>query len=237
MGLRLPYTLLDKFRDLFVSKVFRHRSSNQGDLVAIQFFEDLYALPNPSPKYIQRVNQGVSVLNVQNRRHGIKARRGDGSFGEIVPNVPPIADAGFAVKRGPIATIEIGIEVKIIAKAMIKQIDRVVNDLKGQVTQFKSRHGNPITIGIVGINHAPEYISYEGDRTYPTTGAGGFLHPIQEASEAEARLLSLAAPHYDEFLILRFIATNQAPFDFSWVNTHKTNLDYGAVLARVSNRF
>jgi hypothetical protein len=233
----LPYTLLDRFRDLFVGKVFRHRSSNQGDLVAIQFFEDLYTLPNPSPKYIQRVNLGVSVLNVQNRRHGIKARRGDGSFGEIVPNVPAITDPGFAVKRGPIATIEFGIVVKIIAKAMFKQIDRVINDLKSQVTHFKSQHGKPITVGIVGINHAPQYISYEGDRTYPTTGAGGFLHPIQEAAEAEARLLSLAAPSYDAFLILRFIATNQAPFTFSWVNAHKTNLDYGAVLARVSNRF
>jgi hypothetical protein len=233
----LPYSLLDKFRDLFLGKVFRHRSSNQGDLVAIQFFEDLYTLPNPSPKYIQRVDQGTSVLNVQNRRHGIKARRGDGSFGEIVPNVPAIADAGFLVKRGPIATIEVGIEVKIIAKAMIKQIDRVINDLKGQVAQFNSRRGKPITIGIVGINHAPHYISYEGERTYPTTGVGGFLHPIQEAKEAEARLLSLAASSFDEFLMLRFIATNQKPFNFSWVNAHQTRLDYGAVLARVSNAF
>jgi hypothetical protein len=127
--------------------------------------------------------------------------------------------------------------VKIIAKAMMKQIDRVINDLRGQVAQFKSQHGKPITVGIVGINHAPQYISYEGDRTYPTTGVGGFLHPIQEAAEAEARLLALAAPSYDESLILRFIATNRAPFIFSWVNAHKTNLDYGAVLARVSNRF
>jgi hypothetical protein len=237
MGCRLPYTLLDKFRDLFVGKVFRHRSSNQGDLVAIQFFEDLYTLPNPSQRYIHRVSTGISVLNVQNRRHGIKARRGDGSFGEIVPNVPLIADAGFTVKRGPIATIEIGIEVKIIAKAMIKQIDRVINDLKGQVTHFKSKHGKPITVGIVGINHAPQYISYEGDRTYPTTGVGGFLHPIQEATEAEARLHLHAAPSYDEFLILRFVATNSAPFAFSWVNAKQTNLDYGAVLARVSARF
>lgn len=233
----MPYTLLDKFRDLFVGKVFRHRSSNQGDLVAIQFFEDLYTLPNPSPKYIQRVSQGVSVLNVQNRAHGIKARRGDGSFGEIVPNVSLIADPGFAVKRGPIATIEIGIEVKIIAKAMIKQIDRVINDLKGQVTHFKSKHGKPLTVGIVGINHAPHYVSYEKDRTYPTTGMGGFKHPFQEAPEAETRLLSLAAPYYDEFLILRFLATNEPPFQFSWVNANRTNLDYGAVLARISSRF
>ncbi|MGB7173680.1 MAG: hypothetical protein WBD23_09020, partial [Candidatus Acidiferrales bacterium] len=112
----MPYRLLDEFRDLFHGKVFRHRASNQGDFVAIQFFEDLYDLPNPSAKYVSRVNEGVSVLNVQNRQHGVKARRGDGSFGEIVPHVQGIVDPGFHVKRGPIATIEIGIEVKIIQK-------------------------------------------------------------------------------------------------------------------------
>ena len=173
---------------------------------------------------------------MQNRRHGIKARRGDGSFGEIVPNVPAITDAGFAVKRGPIATIEIGIEVKIIAKAMIKQIDRVINDLKGQVAQFKSRHGKPITIGIVGINHALQYISYEGDRNIRRPALAAFCTPFRKRPR-RGRLFSPAAPSYDEFLILRFIATDQAPFTFSWVNAHKTNLDYGAVLARVSSRF
>ena len=44
------------------------------------------------------------------------------SFGEIVPNVPPIIEAGYVVKRGPIATIEIGIEVKIIQKATIDRL-------------------------------------------------------------------------------------------------------------------
>ncbi|MPZ39104.1 MAG: hypothetical protein GEU95_13800 [Rhizobiales bacterium] len=208
----MPYRLLDEFRDLFQGNVFRHRASNQGDFVAFQFFEDLYSLPNPSAKYVARVDQGVSVLNVQNRRHGVKARRGDGSFGEIVPHVEPIMDPGYHVKRGPIATIEIGIEVKIIQKAMIRQIDRVINDLRGQVEQFKSKHGQPITIGIVGVNRASQYISYEADKEWPTTGAGRHKHPYQEADETEARLLSLAAPHFDEFLILRFTATNSSPF-------------------------
>src|SRR5579863_3249440 len=39
----LTYRLLETFRELFERKVFRHRSSNQGDKVAIQFFEDLSA--------------------------------------------------------------------------------------------------------------------------------------------------------------------------------------------------
>ena len=57
-----------------------------------------------------------------------------------------LTDAGYLVARGPIATVEIGIEVKILAKAMIKQIDRVINDLRNQVVQFKRGGGNPICI-------------------------------------------------------------------------------------------
>jgi hypothetical protein len=34
----------------------------------------------------------------------------------------------LSAARGPIATVEIGVEVKILAKPMIKQIDRVIND-------------------------------------------------------------------------------------------------------------
>ena len=36
---------------------------------------------------------------------------------------PQIQEAGFVIARGPIATVEIGIELKILAKAMIKQIE------------------------------------------------------------------------------------------------------------------
>ena len=99
-------------------------------------------------------------MNVQNKRIGVKARRGDGSFGEIVAHAPATTDPGYSVKRGPIATIEIGIEVKIIHKAMIKQIDRVITDMKNQVTEFKTHHGKPITIGVVGINCAVTTMSY-----------------------------------------------------------------------------
>ena len=65
---------------------------------------------------------------------GVAARRGDGTFGEIIPGEAPILDQGYLVARGPIATVEIGVEVKILAKATIKQIDRVINDLRNQVT-------------------------------------------------------------------------------------------------------
>lgn len=71
--------------------------------------------------FAERVNAQRCVLNVANKRRGIDARRGDGAFGEIIPNEEAIHDAGYAVSRGPIATVEIGCEVKILAKAMIKQ--------------------------------------------------------------------------------------------------------------------
>lgn len=199
-------------------------------------FEDLHALDR-SKKLVSRIDTGLSVLNVQNRRHGVKARRGDGSFGEIVPHIAPLKDKGFVVCRGPIATIEIGIEVKILAKAMIKQIDRVINDLNKQNEHFKSKGGSPITVGIAGINHAEQYLSFEGSREYLTDGSSGFRHPIQEAEDAERRLLSLAAPTFDEFLILKFIATNLPPYDFQWLNETATMMDYGSALARISQQY
>ncbi len=39
--------------------------------------------------------------------------------------------------------------------------------------------------------------------------------PRLVSAEAEARLISLAAPSFDEFLVLRFNATNSSPFPFS----------------------
>ncbi len=105
------------------------------------------------------------------------------SFRAIAEDVP-----GFVVGRGPIATVEIGTEVKILAKAMIKQIDRVMNDLQNQEREFGSAGGNPISLRIDAINKADHYVSYEGDVAWPT-GIRGNKHPIQEAAEAERRLL------------------------------------------------
>lgn len=231
----IGYQLLDAFGRLFDGQVYLHRKSNLGDSVAMQLYEDLHALGR-SKKLVSRIDTGISVLNTQNRRHGIKARRGDGSFGEIVPNVDPIKDKGFVVCRGPIATIEIGVEVKILMKAMIKQIDRVINDLKGQAEHFRSRRGNPICVGVVGINRAPYCTSYEGDRSFRTDGKK-HKHPIDDAQDTEARLLQLAAPVFDEFLVLRFEAINEPPYAFSWTNEKAMLLDYGAALARISQQY
>ncbi len=70
-----------------------------------------------------------------------------------------------------------------------------------------------------------------------TTGKQGFLHPFQEAPDAEQRLLAHAAPSFDEFVVLRFKATNASPYPFEWVNYDETRLDYAAALSRISARY
>ena len=228
--------LLTEFQRLFEKRQYLHRNSSQGDFVALHLYEDLMAIGR-SPKFVAAVERHDRVVNTQNLRRGIKARRGDGTFGEIIPGEKAIIDPGYVVGRGPIATIEIGVEVKILAKAMIKQIDRVINDLRNQVTQFRRGGGKPICIAVVGINHASHCVSYEGDRAFPTTGRGSYLHPIQEAAEAEKRLRLEAAPAFDEFVMLRYRATNEAPYPFEWVNYDETRLDYAAALARIGSQY
>lgn len=203
----------------------------------MHLFEDLVTVHRSSKLVDGIVTRRDRVLNVQNRRRGIAARRGDGTFGEIIPGETAIFDAGYRVGRGPIATVEIGVEVKILAKAMIKQIDRVINDLKNQVTQFRRGGGNPICVAVVGVNQADSTVGYEGDRPFPTTGKDGFSHPFQEAPEAERRLRALAAPDYDEFLLLRFKATNAEPYPFEWLDCNSTRMDYAAALSRISARY
>jgi hypothetical protein len=122
-------------------------------------------------------------------------------------------------------------------KAMIKQIDRVINDLRNQVVQFRRGGGNPICVAVIGVNQAGSAIGYEGDRPFPTTGRHGFLHPFQEAPEAERRLKAEAAAEFDEFLILRFKAPNAPLYPFEWADYSETRLDYAAALSRISARY
>src|SRR5205807_1547198 len=112
-------------------------------------------------------------------------------------------------------------ETKILAKAMIKQVDRVIGDLVRQIEEFRRTGGNPICVGLVGINSAACYTSYEGERAWPTDGRK-HKHPVQEAGEAEKRIVARAAPVFDEFLLLRFRASNAPPFTFEWVDHGQT---------------
>jgi hypothetical protein len=232
---RVQYRLLEAFRSLFDGVKYEHRKSTLGDHVASFLYEDLVALAR-SPKLLQRVREGIAGVNAANVTVGRSARRGDGTFGEIVPGIAAVVVPGYVVPRGRIASVEIGAETKILAKAMIKQIDRVVNDLTTQVTHFKASNPRAICIAIVGVNHAAEYLSFEGTRTFPTDGRR-YKHPVQEAAEATSRLVARAQPAFDEFVILPFEATNSPPYPFAWRNEQETRIEYGAALARISREY
>ena len=227
--------LLKKFRQLFDGTKYLHRKSNLGDLVAVEFYEDLVAL-GKSAKLPPRITAHDRVINLRNITIGKAARRGDGTLGELVPSAVAIVEKDFVVARGPTANIEIGVEAKTLAKAMIKQIDRVIGDLQRQAAMFKKHGGNPLCIGFVGINWSNSYMSYEGRRRFPTDGKK-YKHPIQEAADAEARLRKDALPAFDEFLILNFMATNIRPYPFSWKDYDALELEYNALLTRMSREY
>jgi hypothetical protein len=222
---------MTEFAQLFRGQRYLHRHSTQGDLVASQLYEDLLALRR-SDRLAEEIVSGRRVVNNENRRRGVKARRGDGTFGEIVPGYVPLSVPDFAVGRGQVATIEIGVEVKVLAKAMLKQIDRVISDLQNQARHFR-RKGTPICVAVVGINDAQVTTGYEGDRSYTTDGKSN-KHPFQEAPEAERRLREEVEPLFDEFVLLKYRATNAPPFIFKWANAKSAELDYGAALARIT---
>jgi hypothetical protein len=227
----LEWRLLTEFRSLFEGKKYIHRSSNLGDQVACCLFEDLLSVGR-SARLAERISRQLAVANTRNLTVGRSVRRGDGTFGEAVPGVEVFLVPNFTVPRGQIASIEIGAETKILAKAMIKQIDRVVSDLRAQADHFRSAGAEPICVGLVGVNHADAYVSFEGRRKFPTDGKK-HKHPVQEAAEATSRLLEKASPAFSEFLVLKYRATNAKPFPFEWVDEQATRVEYAAMLARI----
>lgn len=230
------FALLRTFRAVFDGTKYNHRNASLGNLVATQLYEDLVSL-GLSKALTNRVHRHQCVVNVKNLPTGKVFRRGDGTFGELVPRETALTESGLLVARGPIANVQIGAETKILAKAMIKQIDRVIGDLQRQVEEFRKAGGNPITVAFVGINSALSYTSYEGERIFSTDGTGRYRHPAQEAAEAETRLLTLAKHVFFDFQILRFRATNVPPFPFEWVDYEITQREYAAVLVRISREY
>ncbi len=99
------YALLKTFRGLFEGKPYRHRIANLGDLVASHLYEDLAAL-GKSAKLVERVQHHERVINLKNLMTGKPSRRGDGTFGELVPAAVALTEKGMLVARGPVATIE-----------------------------------------------------------------------------------------------------------------------------------
>jgi hypothetical protein len=229
------FLLLETFADLFRGHQYNHRDSSLGDRVAACLAEDLYRLDKSALLRV-RVAEGSRVTNEQNLTVGKKGRRGDGTFGEIVPVAAALTREGFHVKRGPVATVEIGTETKVLAKAMIKQIDRVIGDLVRQVEEFRRRGGNPLCVAVVGVNFAEQYTSFEGTRSFPTDGKK-YKHPVQEAVDAIRRLDDRAKPAFDEFQVLRFRASNTPPFPFEWLDEARVRMEYAALLTRVSREY
>jgi hypothetical protein len=227
--------LLSQVANTFAHGPYLHRNSQLGNRIADCLFEDLYAL-RESEKLVSRVDAASRVLNPKGLSPGIRARRGDGSFGDAVPGSIPLAIPDFQVRRGPTADVEIGVEVKILAKAMIKQIDRLISDLCGQARHFREKSEHAIRIGVVAINQADHYVSFEGDRSFRTDGSK-YPHPAQEAAEAERRVRDSAGPCFDEMIVLPFTATNEAPYPFVWTNAERTRSDYMAALLRVSRLY
>lgn len=232
----VEYRLLKRFEQTFFGRPYRHRNSQLGNRIADYLFDDLYAL-RPSSRLRRDVDAGVVVLNPKARSPGVRARRGDGSFGPILPGYAPKPHGDHLVPIGPTAGVEIGAEVKILAKAMIKQIDRVISDLCGQAKSFREKSPHAVSVGLVGVNHAEEYVSFEGRRRYKTRGDSDQPHPVQEAAEASRRLRTDADGCFDEFLVLPFIATNARPYEFAWVERRHTEDAYGAMLLRLLRRY
>lgn len=228
----MAYRLLEKFRDTFAGSAYRHRDASLGDAIAVMLYEDLYAIGR-SASFQRRIGERTRAVNLRNLLRGRPFRRGDGTFGEPIPGAELALEEGAAVPRGALATIEIGVEVKILLKAMIKQIDRVATTFCDQAADFRKGNPHAVTVGIAGVNHAARTVGYEGARRFETDGRR-HKHPIQEAAEAMRRLRAEAAPCYDEFVILPFVAVNEPPFDFSWVDENQVELDYAAALARIA---
>lgn len=243
IGTSTGYRVLDGIERLFRGVEYHPRRSTQGDAVAAELYEDLFAVSKikfPTGKYVGRVLTGSHVLNPKNRTVGMTIRRGDGTFGDIVPVGAPILVPGFSVKRWHNASVDIGAEVKMLATAQQRQARRVENDLRDQVEHFQNRQGShrpkPLTVAIVGVNHAQQFSSRIGKMVTPTTGKGSTRHPFQEAAAATKTVLS-AKPLYYEFLLVDYVATNNSPFSFAFLNRNKVLLEYGALLARLATEY
>lgn len=230
------WRLLAAYEKLFAGQLYRHRSNNQGDQLAVELYEDLYAIGN-SPKYMADVDELRRGISLKNVRVGISARRGDGTLGQFIPGEVVISEPGYRVHRGPVATLDIGVEVKILNKAMIKQINERITSLKKQAEYFvRGRdgraRGNPITIAIIGVNSADYTVGYEGERSYKTDGKT-HAHPFEEAAAAEERIRNEVVPEFDETIILRYKATNEEPYPFSWADPASASREYAASLVRI----
>jgi hypothetical protein len=205
--------------------------------MAINLFDDLYEYCSQSKAgghYAQRVDDRAIVVNKANRVAGktigqVRVRRGDAIIGQSVPGQTPIPRPGAFVSAGPLATLQVGAEVKIIATAMGKQFDRVVGNIRDQAEIFAKMNPNSIKVAFIGVNHSMNYRSFEGDRTYDS-------RPGKEAQQTMRALANeLANSIYDEILLMPYEISNIPPFPFAWRNWQQTYTNYNAALVRLAN--
>ena len=228
----MKHRLLEAFQSTFQGQPYYHRNQTISNFIASHLYEDLLALGRSAP-LTSGVRGNRFVVNTLNLVRGRRGRRGDGTFGELIPGEEPKPETGFQVLRGPVASILIGAEVKILAKSMIKQIDRVLNDLISQARTFREQTPSAVTVGIVGVNFSDSYTSYEGDRNYPADPV-----PVREAPTAVDRIVHSRVPEtFDELLFMKFRATNVPPYPFQWVNQRETAQEYAAALVWISSNF
>jgi hypothetical protein len=179
------------------------------------------------------VQHGRTVVNRGGKIHTPRAiRRNDSILGRppagftLAPPPP-----GFSVLEGPVAEPRVGCELKILAKSQLKQIGRVISDLERFADRMKSLNDRCINTAVVGVNYESDYVGWEADRPY--------RHKLtsNEPEIVSARLTEALLDRYDELLILRFRATNQSAYPFSWVQLKQVDLDYGAALTRIGELY
>ena len=226
------FRLLDQFAATFRQGPYLHRSPSLGNRIGRELFEDLVS-HDVSNLFVQRVRSRREIVTMKGEIYGRKRVRRNDSFSGKPPagelDIRSVADS--LVSEGVIAEPHIGCEVKTLAKAQQKQVDRVINDLRGFGVRMRRLHIRCINVAVVGVNHESKYVSYEGDRQYRHR-----LRP-NEASQTEERVREVQED-FDEVLILPFRATNEAPkFPFAWVDEAKTRRDYGAILTRIGSLY
>lgn len=234
MSTGIEFRLLDAFESLFLGKPYKHRISTLGNFVATHLYEDLLEHAG-SNKFNERVESGKCAVNIDGSTRGVNVRRGDGTFGMIVPAHAPQHVKGFAVLQGMVALTQIGAEFKIVTTAHLKQIDRVITDLTGSAVSLKTKSPKAITVGFAAVNYSENWTGIEGTRTFPVQRKP--QKAMLESDETSRRLLELARPAFDEFMLLRFKATNQSPYPFEWLNEANTTADYAAALVRIAHEY
>ena len=226
------FRLLETFRRTFAETRYIHRNSTLGNKIGRELFEDLLK-HEVSVRYKEHVGQRSGVVNSGGKIVTPRAiRRNDSIFGKPPAGVTlDEADRRFFVAEGPVAEPRIGCEVKIIAKSLQKQIDRVINDLDGFVLRMKSLRQDCINVAVVGVNHESDYEGHEGERR--------FKHKLKnrEPLNGMAKLREELLGRYDELLVFPFRASNQPPYPFAWLDRRQVDLDYGAALTRVGELY